>query len=175
MRCSVSSSPTFTLVLLSEVPNMRIRSLVTFAVVLGLSSVVFAGLNSRKALYIGGTASIKDSTEGMLLTQDETALTFAPEKGSPLTIPYAAITGLEYGQKAGRRVGVAIMVSPLALFSKKRRHYLTVTFTDGAGKEQAAVFELGKDIVRTTLSIVEVRSGKSIEYQDEDARKASRG
>ena len=31
------------------------------------------------------------------------------------------------------------MVSPLALFSKKRNHFLTVTYKDNAGKEQAAV------------------------------------
>jgi hypothetical protein len=38
------------------------------------------------------------------------------------------------------------MVSPLALFSKKRNHYLTITYKDSSEKEQAAVFELGKDI-----------------------------
>jgi hypothetical protein len=84
-------------------------------------------------------------------------------------------TELEYGQKAGRRVGVAIMVSPLALFSKKRNHYLTITYTDSEGKEQAAVFELGKDIVRTSVKIVETRSGKDVQYQDDDARKSLGG
>jgi hypothetical protein len=83
--------------------------------------------------------------------------------------------GLEYGQNAGRRVAVAVLVSPLALFSKKRKHYLTVNFNDQTGKEQAVVLELGKDIVRTTLTILETRSGKDIEYQDEEAAKAGRG
>ncbi len=76
---------------------------------------------------------------------------------------------MEYGQKAGRRVGVAIMISPIALFSKKRNHYLTVSFNDASGKEQAAVFELGKDIVRTTLKILEVRTGKELVLQDKEA------
>ena len=67
------------------------------------------------------------------------------------------------------------MVSPLALFSKKRKHFLTVSYNDAAGKEQAAVLELGKDIIRTTLTIVSTRSVKEIEYQDEEARKAGRG
>lgn len=88
---------------------------------------------------------------------------------------YAAIEELEYGQKAGRRVAMAVLVSPWALFSKKRNHYLTVTYQDQTGKEQAAVFELGKDIVRTTLKIIETRSGKEIHYQDEDARKSGIG
>jgi hypothetical protein len=70
---------------------------------------------------------------------------------------------------------VAVLISPLALFSKKRKHFLTLTFNDPAGKEQAAVLELGKDIIRTTLTIVQTRSGKDIEYQDDEARKAGRG
>lgn len=90
-------------------------------------------------------------------------------------IPYAAIESLEYGQKAGRRVGIAITMSPLALFSKKRNHYLTISFKDAAGKDQAAVLELGKDIVRTTLTVVQARSGKDVEYQDDEARKSGMG
>ena len=73
------------------------------------------------------------------------------------------------------RVAVAVLVSPFALFSKKRNHYLTITYTDEAGAEQAAVFELGKDIIRTTLKVLEVRSKKEIEYQDEEARKSLGG
>lgn len=141
--------------------------------------VPVAALDSKKASYIGGTVpGLKEQTEGRIDTSQETAFVFTPDKpknASPLTIPYSAISSLEYGQKAGRRVGVAIMVSPLALFSKKRKHYLTITFADPAGKEQAGVFELGKDLVRTTLTIVETRSGKEIEYQDDDARKSSKG
>jgi hypothetical protein len=50
---------------------------------------------------------------------------------------------------------------------------MTVGYYGDAGKEQVAVLELGKDIVRTTLAIEETRSGKKIEYQDEEARKSS--
>jgi hypothetical protein len=68
-----------------------------------------------------------------------------------------------------------VLVSPLALFSKKRNHYLTISYKDAHGAEQAAVLELGKDIVRTSLKVLEVRSGKEIEYQDEDAKKSGMG
>jgi len=82
---------------------------------------------------------------------------------------------LEYGQKAGRRVAVGVLISPFALFSKKRNHYLTISFKDLEGKEQAVVFELGKDIVRTTLKVLQVRSGKEIHFQDEEAKKSIGG
>ena len=62
----------------------------------------------------------------------------------------------------------------LTLFSKKRAHYLTIGFKDDAGKDQVAIIELGKDTVRTTLAIMQTRSGKQIEYQDEEARKSAK-
>ncbi len=96
------------------------------------------------------------------------------------SIPYASIIDLEYGQKAGRRVGATIgytvLLGPLGLltlFSKKRNHFLTVGFHGDDGKDQVAIIELGKNIVRTTLPIMEVRSGKKILYQDEEARRSA--
>jgi hypothetical protein len=135
-------------------------------------------VDKRKAEYVGGTIStISEEAEGELDTTTEAELIFTPQrgKGRSVMIPYTSITSLEYGQKAGRRVGAAILVSPVLLFSKKRKHFLTIGFKDKEGKEQAIILELGKDIVRTTLTVVETRSGKQIEYQDEEARKAGRG
>ena len=152
--------------------------LAAFAVAFLMLSVVLSAVDSKKALYVGGTVKgLAEKTQGRLDTTNDEHLIFTPDrKGSaPITIPYAAITELEYGQKAGRRVGVAIMVSPLALFSKKRNHFLTITYTDTENKEQAAVFELGKDIVRTSVKVVETRSGKDVQYQDDDARKSLGG
>ena len=141
-------------------------------------AVSVSAVDSKKALYVGGTvAGLSEKTEGRFDTTNDEHLLFTPDKGNttPLKIPYSSITELEYGQKAGRRVGVAIMISPLALFSKKRNHYLTITYKDANDKEQAAVFELGKDIVRTSVKVVEVRSGKEVQYQDDDARKSLGG
>src|SRR4029079_1818252 len=105
--------------------------------------------------YIGGTVTgLKEKAEAVLVTSDETVLRFNAKKDGTVDIPYAQIQSLEYGQKAGRRVGVAIMVSPLALFSKKRNHFLTIGYNDAAGKDQSAVFELGKDVIRTALAVI---------------------
>lgn len=144
-------------------------ALLSFALCLGLTPVLLA-VDSDKAMYVGGTVpGLKEKTEGRLNTSSESEMKFDAGKKGVALIPYAGITSLEYGQKAGRRVGVAIMVSPLALFSKKRNHYLTIGYKDPAEKEQAAVFELGKDVVRTTLKILEVRTGKEVDLQDKEA------
>ena len=89
-------------------------------------------------------------------------------------MPYDGVNSLEYGQKAGRRLGLAIVVSPLFLLSKKRRHYLTIGYLDEAGDQQAAVFELGKKIVRSTLAGLEARTGLAVDYETEEARRAAK-
>lgn len=150
----------------------RLTLLVCF---FAFSLPLYAGLSSNKAQYIGGTISaLKEQTEGTFSTKDEKQLLFDYKKGK-LEIPYDRINSLEYGQKAGRRVGLAIAVTPIALLSKKRRHFLTVNFMDDNDKQQAGVFELGKDIVRVTLSSLEARTGRKIEYQDDEARNSSKG
>lgn len=156
-----------------------------------LNATALAGIGSKKAAYHGGTTKDKDfpgakqSVEGILNTSDEKELRFEytlNKEKKVYSIPYNQFIDIEYGQKAGRRVGAAIatavLLSPVGLFllfSKKRKHFVTIGYKNNDGKEQVAVFELGKDIVRTTLPILEARSGKKIEYQDEDARKASKG
>src|SRR5262249_43811736 len=126
-----------------------------------------------------------DKVEGVLHTGDDKQLQFDfmlnKEKRS-YSIPYDRMIDIEYGQKAGRRVGAAVatalLLSPIGLFllfSKKRKHYVTIGYKDSEEKEQVAIFELDKNIARTTLSILETRSGKKIEYQDEEAKKSGRG
>ena len=138
-------------------------------------SSAFAGLGGDKAMYLGGTISaIPEKTEGKSSTKDEKVFMFESKKGK-ITIPYDHIDSLEYGQKAGRRIGVAVVINPLFIFSKKRKHYLTLGWTDEEGKQQAAVFELGKEIIRVQLATLEARSGRKVEYQDEEARKSGSG
>jgi len=133
---------------------------------------LYAGLGSDKAMYVGGTVStLTEKSEGKI---DANAFTFEC-KAVKLSIPYDRFSSIEYGQKAGRRVGMAVAISPVLLFSKKRKHFVTIEFTDDANKSQAAVFEIGKDLVRGTLAALEAKTGKKIEYQDDEARKSAGG
>src|SRR5437868_333920 len=110
-----------------------------------LESLGWAGLGADKMLYVGGTINaIKDGTDGKGSAKDEKIFTFVYQGGT-LRIPYDQVNDLEYGQKAGRRLGVAIALTWMALFSKKRKHYLTIGYKGSDDKQQAAVFEMGKD------------------------------
>ena len=139
-----------------------------------ISPALLGGIPSDKAVYRGGTVvALAENTEGAVTTTDTHDFIFV-HKGGRFTIPYERVNSLELGQKAGRRLGLAIAISPVLLLSKKRRHFLTINFLDDQDRQQAMVLELGKSIVRTTLASLEARTGKRIEYQDDEARKAER-
>jgi hypothetical protein len=147
------------------------RSLSIVLTVCFCFEALWAGVDSQKTVYVGGTvSSIKEQTEGVTFTSDEKVFVFDYEKGK-LQIPYDRIENLEYGQKVGRRGGI---VSRWVI-TKKRKHFLTIGYKDENSQQQAAVLELGKDIVRVTLAALEARSGRKIEYQDEESRKSASG
>lgn len=128
---------------------------------------VLWAVDGQKTMYVGGTVtSIKEQTEGVTSTADEKVFLFDYGAGK-LQIPYDRIESLEYGQKVGRRGGVVSRW----MITKKRKHFLTIGYKDEKGQQQAAVLELGKDVVRVTLAAMEARSGHKIEYQDDEAKK----
>jgi hypothetical protein len=143
--------------------------------VLVMGNLAFAGLGSDKTEYIGGTENqIKDGTEGHSSARDEKNFVFESKNGK-LEIPYDQVNDLEYGQKAGRRLGLALAISPWLLLSHKRRHFFTIGWKDAQDKQHAAVLELGKSIVRTTIITLEARTGKKVEFEDDEARKSGMG
>ncbi len=153
--------------------KMRLAQLALFAAFVGLCSPALA-LDSKKALHVGGTMStaVPERTEGYLNTKDDTKLIFVGDEAKGmLEIPYKQIDALEYGQKASHRIKTAIFLTPLSLFSKKRQHFLSIMFKDKDAKDQAVVFELGKDVLRPAVLVIETRSGKKIQFQDEEAQK----
>jgi len=147
--------------------------IVACALVCLVALTASAAVRGKDAMYVGGTiADIGEKTKGQFDLSNEEVAVFITEKGKQQArIPYKGIKSLEYGQKAGRRVGVAIAVTPFALFSKKRKHYLSITYVDEQGSEQGVVFELAKGITRATLETFETRSGVEIEYESEEAKK----
>ena len=144
-------------------------------VVLGVLGVLATGgtamaVDHGRVVYVGGTLAVKEKTEAPIDLHGTDDLVFRP-KGAPVRIPWSGIEEIEYGQKVGHRMKTAIFLTPLSLFSKSRHHYVTLSYKDAEGRDQAAVFELDKNGVRSSLAILRARSGKEVTYQDEQARK----
>ena len=125
-----------------------------------------------RAEIVGGTVSAAPlKAGGRIDLADSEALIF--RSGSKeFRVAFSRIQTLEYGQNVSRRYAAAVLISPMLLLSKERKHFVTVGFVDGEGAQQVLVFHIGKNDIRTVLASLEARSGRRIEYQDDDARKA---
>ncbi|MGA2739475.1 MAG: hypothetical protein ABSG65_18800 [Bryobacteraceae bacterium] len=88
-----------------------------------------------------------------------------------LHVPYNKVNILEYGQHVGQRYIAAILISPLMMMSKTRVHFVTVGYTDANGRQQALVLRVGKGDVRALLPELEAKTGRRVEYTDDEARK----
>jgi len=145
-----------------------------FVLALAACAVCVYAETITRAEYSGGTVvQLQSGASGRLKT-GVPSFSFETPKGA-ISVHYSQVNLLEYGQNASRRIVLAVVVSPLFLLSKSRRHYLTIGYKDEDGVQQAMVLRLDKSHVRATLASLEARTGLRIEYQDDEARKAGRG
>jgi hypothetical protein len=134
-----------------------------------------AGDVGDRVQYVGGTISVIPSkTRGFISTREDDVFLFQTKRIT-VQVPYDKINEIEYGQRVGRRYAEAILISPVLLLSKTRKHFLTIGFIDDQGRQQAMIFQVGKNEVRSMLVVLEAKSGRKVEYQDDDARRAGKG
>ncbi len=143
--------------------------------ILAACSVLVAGGDGGRAEYVGGTVTdIPTGCDGRVQAMDAQYFVFY-SKNARFRVPYEKINLLEYGQKVDRRYLAAVLVSPLFLLAKKRQHFLTVGYQDEEDQQQALIFKVDKDDIRAILVSLEARTGRKVEFQDDDARKGGKG
>src|ERR1700733_4956782 len=147
----------------------------TLAVLLALSSLLQAGGPGNRVLYVGGTvAGVKSHSSADIDVRDQSALSLHL-RDKAISVAWSDVSNIEYGLHVDRRYLEAILISPLFLIAKKRTHFLTIGYSDGEGHQQAVVLEVGKGDIRQLLVSLEARTGRRVEYQDDEARKAGKG
>ena len=139
-----------------------------------LSYPALAGQPGFRAQFVGGTLpgiSAKSSAR-LDLTSSKALVMYGD--GAEIRIEYRKIESIEYGQNVSRRYAAAVLLSPMLLLSKSRKHFVTLGYTDEEGKQQAIVFRVEKGDIRSVLASLEARTGRRLEYQDDEARKGNR-
>lgn len=128
-----------------------------------------------KVQFVGGTQTglAGKATLHLDLTNAETLLVHTDK--AEFGVAYQKINTVEYGQNVSRRYAAAVLISPVLLLSKSRKHFVTIGYVDEAGKQQALVFRVEKGDIRSLLASLEARTGRRVEFQDSEARKAGKG
>ena len=145
------------------------------ALVLLLSALLAApAADGIRIQFVGGTLPGLSKSNARLDLTGRQALVIHDGK-SQLAIPYDKVDMIEYGQNVNRRYLAAVLISPILLLSKSRKHFVTLAYVDADGKHQALVFRAGKGDIRGLLASLEARTGRRIEFQDDEARKSGKG
>ena len=130
-----------------------------------------AGQPGFHAQFVGGTVvQVHPKSSARLDLSDTDEMVLRNGK-TEIRIDYRKINTLEYGQSVSRRYAAAVLISPVLLLSKSRKHFVTIGYADEAGAQQALVFRVDKGDIRSVLASLEARTGRRVEYQDDEARK----
>ena len=142
---------------------------------LAFSLLLEAGSDGSRVLYVGGTvAGVPEKSSGRIELSGKDSLTLSLRDKS-IEVGYQNINTLEYGLRVSRRYMEAVLISPVFLVAKRRTHFLTIGYSDSEGRQQAMVLQVGKEEIRPLLVSLEARTGRRVEFQDEEARKAGKG
>ena len=149
-----------------------IRTALVALTTLVLAAPSVAAERGFKTQFVGGTVPelpMKSDVVIYLAAADSLRLEYGK---SALAIPCQKITAIEYGQSVSRRYAAAVLISPVLLLSKSRKHFVTVGYVDSQEHQQVMVLRVDKGDIRPLLAALEARTGRRVEYQDEDARKS---
>src|SRR5229473_2446163 len=117
------------------------KKLLVFLLCLTIPLAVFAGENSYKVTYDGGSVPDTKSGTGMKLFIESNQVRLVKDKTDVITIPASAITEISYGQDVHRRVGAAIGLAVVSLgigalmaLTKSKKHFVGLTWANGDQK-----------------------------------------
>jgi len=86
---------------------------------------------------------------------------------SQLEVPYSAITSLVYERAAKPRYAAGLLLAWPLLFTKSKKHFLTVQYQPEAGEGQFAVIRLDKKNFQMCLAAIEAQTGRKVERTEE--------
>ena len=144
------------------------RILLTIAVILAIYvSPALAQMRFKKVELRNAFGNAAQGRKGRLVI-DGKKIEFQSKRGRAyFSIPTSAVQDVFYSRVSGRRIGAAIAITPFLLFSKGRKHYMTLTFNDGEEMVGAVEFRLHKGNYRSCLRSVEQVTGLTMGYDQE--------
>jgi|SRR5438552_5573644 len=139
---------------------------------LAIPAALFAGDNSYKVTYDGGSLTNAKTGSGMKRFIESNQIRLVKDTTDMVGIPASAITEISYGQDVHRRVGAAIGlavvsfgIGALMALTKSKKHYVGLTWTDGEKKGGFAM-QCDKNEYRGVLAGLEGVTGKKAVNSD---------
>jgi CxxC motif-containing protein (DUF1111 family) len=142
------------------------KKLLAIVLCFAIPTAVFAGENSYKVTYDGGSIPDTKSGTGMKLFIEANQIRLVKDKSEVIKIPTSAVTEISYGQDVHRRVGAAIGlaivsfgIGALMALTKSKKHFVGLTWADG-DKKGGFAMQCDKNDYRGVLAGLEGVTGK---------------
>ena len=104
----------------------------------------------------------------LIFDKEKKAVLFQDAKGQTVVaIPYEKIKSLLYEKTSRPRYAEAILLSPFFLFSKTKKHFLTIQYTDASGAGAFCMIHMDKSNASDIVNTAEAETGKPIERTEE--------
>jgi hypothetical protein len=142
------------------------RALIAVLLCIVTPTVVFAGDNSYKVTYDGGSLPDLKAGTGIKLYIEASQIRLVKDKTDVTTIAASSVTEISYGQDVHRRVGAAIGLAIISLgigalmaLTKSKKHFVGLTWADG-DKKGGFAMQCDKNDYRGVLAGLEGITGK---------------
>ncbi len=153
---------------------MPVRSLCVLLLVGGGLTLPAGGKGSR-AEYAGGTiAQIPDGCSGSIQAIDDEFFVFYSKKRAG-ACPTKKSTSSNTDKKWIAATWPLYSYRRSFCSAKNASIFSPSDIPTKPGRQQAMIFRVNKDDIRMILVSLEARTGRKIEFQDEEARKAGKG
>jgi hypothetical protein len=87
--------------------------------------------------------------------------------GTEFNIPNAAIKGLHYERTSRPRYAEALIIAWPLIFTKSKKHYLTIQYTDPGGEGHFAILHMDKNNYQQILAAAEAQTGVKVDREEE--------
>lgn len=142
------------------------KGLLSVLLCIAIPLLAFAGDNSYKVTYDGGSLPDLKAGTGMKLYIEGNQVRLVKDKTDVTTIAASSITEISYGQDVHRRVGAAIGLAVISLgigalmaLTKSKKHFVGLTWADG-DKKGGFAMQCDKSDYRGVLAGLEGITGK---------------
>lgn len=144
------------------------RRTVAMVLVFMLAISAFA-VSGSEVMYMGGSVTAFNPGDiGTFDTSPAKELNFV-SNAKRLSIAYARIRKIEYHKEVAHHLGVAPAIAVGLIKKRERKHFITLTYADESGVQQAAVFQVSKNAPQSLLAILAARAPQACvilhEYQ----------
>lgn len=104
----------------------------------------------------------------IVFDKEKKQIEFQDEKNQTVvSISYARIRSMLYEETAKPRYAEGILLSPFFLFTKTKKHFLTIQYTEEAGNGKFSVFHTDKSNARDITNTAEADTGITMERSEE--------